>query len=163
MTDQSYTRPSWDEYFLEIVAAVGRRGTCDRGRSGSVITRDNRILTTGYVGAPSGLPHCDEVGHQMKTVTHEDGTTSRHCLRTVHAEQNAINQAAREGISLKGATIYCNMMPCAKCAQSIINVGIKRLVALKDYHSSQEGKDLFEAARVQWEVITDEEQSYSDK
>src|SRR3989344_6849014 len=98
MTD-IHKRPSWDEYFLALADMVGSRGTCDRGRSGCVIARDKRILTTGYVGSPAGLPHCDEVGHIIHEVKHESGRLSSHCVRTIHAEENAIHQAAKLGIS----------------------------------------------------------------
>src|SRR5689334_18489757 len=91
-------RPSWDEYFLAIMEMVGTRATCDRGRSVCVITQDKRILTTGYVGSPIGTKHCDEVGHEMHKVTHGDGSETMHCIRTTHAEQNAIVQGARNGI-----------------------------------------------------------------
>jgi len=103
---EPYIRPLWDEYFMNIMQAVSTRATCDRGRSGCVIVRDKHILTTGYVGSPPGLPHCDEVGHQMKTTIHEDGHQTQHCVRTIHAEMNAIVQAARIGVSLDGATLY---------------------------------------------------------
>ena len=83
-------RPDWDEYFLGIVREVATRATCDRGKSGCVIVRDRRILATGYVGAPSGLPHCDEAGHMLRDVIAPDGSVSKHCIRTIHAEQNAI-------------------------------------------------------------------------
>ena len=92
-----YTRPHWDNYFMEICDTVAKRATCGRGRSGCVIAKDNRILVTGYVGSPAGLPHCDEVGHQLKQMIHEDGSVTQHCVRTVHAEQNAICQAAKNG------------------------------------------------------------------
>ncbi len=157
----THKRPSWDEYFLQMVDIVGSRGTCDRGRSGCVIVKDNRILSTGYVGAPSGLPHCDEVGHEMHTVTQEDGTTSRHCIRTAHAEQNAISNSARIGHALFGSTLYCKMTPCYKCAQSIINTGIVRVVALKDYHASGRSKEIFKEALVSCEVLGEVE-SYTD-
>ena len=85
MEIKKYVRPSWDEYFIQLTEVVGTRGTCDRGRVGSIITKDKRILCTGYVGAPVGLPSCDEVGHEMHTVTQEDGTISKHCIRTGHA------------------------------------------------------------------------------
>ena len=89
-SQEVYTRPSWDEYFMEICRTVAKRATCDRGRSGCVIRKNNRILVTGYVGSPAGLPHCEEVGHQLKKMVHEDGTVTQHCVRTVHAGQNAI-------------------------------------------------------------------------
>ncbi|MSU75723.1 MAG: cell division protein DedD [Candidatus Magasanikbacteria bacterium] len=143
MPDETYHRPSWDEYFMEITRAVAKRATCDRGRSGSVIARDKQILVTGYVGAPKGLPHCDEVGHQMKTVTHEDGKSTQHCLRTTHAEQNAIAQAAKLGVAIAGGTVYCKMTPCPTCAKMIINAGITRVVCEKRYHAGSESEELF--------------------
>ena len=93
-------RPSWDDYFLKLVDEVGARATCDRGKSGCVVVRDKRIICTGYVGSPSGMPHCDDVGHDFKQVIDDDGTARQHCVRTVHAEQNAIVQAARYGLQL---------------------------------------------------------------
>jgi len=159
----SYKRPSWDEYFMELANLVGTRGTCDRGRAGTVIVKDKRILTTGYVGSPIGLPHCDEVGHQMHTVTYEDGSQSMHCIRTAHAEQNAINNAARSGVALVGSTMYCRMVPCYKCAQSIINVGIVRLVAERDYHASKITKEIFKKAGIKLEIINKEVQKYKNQ
>jgi dCMP deaminase len=154
---QSNHRPSWDEYFLQMANMVGSRGTCDRGRAGCVITKDKRIISTGYVGAPVGLPHCDEVGHEMHTVTHEDGTSSRHCIRTAHAEQNAINNAARIGSAIEGGTMYCKMLPCYKCGQSIINAGIVRVVAMKDYHGASRTKEIFTEAGIKFEALGDME------
>lgn len=143
MPEETYTRPSWDEYFMEIARAVAKRATCDRGRSGCVIARDKQILVTGYVGAPKGLAHCDEVGHQMKTVTHEDGKTTQHCLRTTHAEQNAIAQAAKLGVAIDKGTLYCKMTPCPTCAKMIINAGVSRVVCEKRYHAGSESEELF--------------------
>ncbi|VVB80411.1 Dephospho-CoA kinase [uncultured archaeon] len=153
-------RPTWDEYFMEICRAVGTRATCNRGRSGCVIAKDKQILVTGYVGAPRGLPHCDEVGHLMKEVLHEDGRKSSHCMRTVHAEQNAICQAARMGISLDSATIYCKMTPCRTCAMLIINCGIKRVVSEKDYQDSIESKEMFKKAGIELEILNKEIERY---
>jgi dCMP deaminase len=155
------SRPSWDEYFMQLAEVVGNRGTCDRGKSGSVIVKDKRILTTGYVGAPIGLPHCDEAGHEMHKVTHEDGTESMHCIRTVHAEQNALIQAARNGISLEGSTVYCKMTPCYTCAKLIINAGIKRVVASKDYHASKQSKKAFTEAKIKLEILNPEVEQYA--
>ena len=151
--EESYKRPSWDEYFLQMTEMIGSRGTCDRGRAGAVITKDKRILSTGYVGAPAGLPHCDEVGHEMHTVKQEDGTESRHCIRTAHAEQNAINNAARVGIAVEGGTLYCKMIPCYKCAQSIINAGVVRVIALKDYHGADRTKEIFKQADIEYKIL----------
>ncbi|MCE9628428.1 MAG: cytidine/deoxycytidylate deaminase family protein [Candidatus Vogelbacteria bacterium] len=159
---ESYRRPSWDEYFMSIAELVGSRATCDRGRSGCVIVRDKRILTTGYVGAPAGVAHCDEVGHELSTVLNDDGTQSLHCVRTTHAEQNAIAQAARVGVSLDGATVYCHMTPCYICAKIVINAGIKRVVALKDYHRGGRSKEIFKDAGVEYELLNNELEVYDN-
>ena len=153
-------RPSWDEYFIDVTKAVAKRATCDRGMSGCVIARNKQILVTGYVGSPVGLPHCDEVGHQMKTMVHEDGEKSKHCVRTTHAEQNAICQAAKLGISIDGSTLYCQMTPCFTCAKMIINSGIKRVVCDKKYHASKDTEDLFKKANVELKILKDEVQKY---
>ena len=160
MTTNEYRRPSWDEYFMEIANTVSKRATCDRGRSGCVIVRDRQILVTGYVGSPTGLPHCDEVGHQYKKMVHEDGTETQHCVRTVHAEQNAICQAAKLGIALHGATLYCRMTPCRVCAMLIINCGIQRVVCEKKYHSGSESEEMFRTAGVKLEFFSDEVMEY---
>lgn len=159
-----YRRPSWDEYFMKMVETVGSRSTCDRAQfAGSVITKNNRIISTGYVGSPIGLPHCDEAGHEMHTVTNEDGTQSRHCVRTTHHEQNAICQAARFGIALDGATLYCKMTPCYTCAKIIINAGIKRVVCAQDYHTGQRSKEIFKEAGVDYTLLDEAVLKYEDQ
>lgn len=163
MSDQPQPRPSWDEYFMEIAQAVAKRSTCDRGRVGCVIARDKQIIVTGYAGSPKGLPHCDEVGHQMKTVTHEDGTTSQHCMRTAHAEQNAIVQAAKLGNAINGATMYCRMTPCATCAKMIINAGIVRVVCEKKYHQGQEAEDMFKQAGIKLDYFNEGVEKYDNQ
>ena len=160
MSEERYVRPTWDEYFMEVCRALAKRATCDRGRSGCVIARDNQLLVTGYVGAPRGLPHCDDVGHQFKKVQHEDGSISQHCVRTVHAEQNAICQAAKRGISIDGATLYCKMTPCRTCAMLIINCGIKRVIAEKRYHDSADSVEMFKQAGVILEHLSDSVEEY---
>jgi dCMP deaminase len=155
-----YSRPSWDEYFMEIANTVSKRATCDRGRSGCVIARDKQLLVTGYVGSPMGLPHCDEVGHQIKKMIHETGKETNHCVRTVHAEQNAICQAAKLGISIDGATLYCRMTPCRVCAMLIINCGIKRVVCEMKYHDGNESEDMFKQAKVKIEYVCNEVMHY---
>ncbi len=160
---EKYKRPTWDEYFLQMADLVGSRGTCDRGHAGAVITRDKRIVATGYAGSPVGLSHCDEVGHEMHTVTGEDGTVSRHCIRTAHAELNAITNAARVGVAVEGATLYCKFLPCYTCAKAVINAGIKRVVTLRDYHASKQSKNIFKKAGVKLEIINKEVQSYKDQ
>lgn len=157
------SRPTWDEYFMEVCHSIAKRATCDRGKSGCVIARDNQILVTGYVGAPTGLPHCDEVGHQLKKMQHEDGTVTQHCVRTVHAEQNAICQAARRGISIEGGTLYCKMTPCRTCAMLIINCGIVRVVAERRYHDSADTIAMFRQAGIRLEHLSDEVEGYSNQ
>lgn len=163
MSDQAYKRPSWDEYFMEVASSIAKRATCDRGRSGCVIARDHQILATGYVGAPAGLPHCDEAGHEMRKVVREDGSISQHCVRTVHAEQNAICQAAKRGVPIDGATLYCRMTPCRTCAMMIINCGIERVVAERRYHAGAESEAMFREAGVELEYVHDEVESYTNQ
>ncbi len=162
MAENNYQRPSWDEYFIKIAELVGSRGSCDRGRAGCVITKDRRIVATGYVGSPSGLPHCDEVGHEMHTVTHENGEVTRHCIRTTHAEQNAICEAARMGISIDGGVLYCKMTPCYTCAKMIINAGIKKVVCAQDYHASARSKEIFKEAEIELVLLSEEMTTYKD-
>ena len=158
-----FQRPSWDEYFMELANAAAKRATCDRGRSGCVIVKDKQLLVTGYVGSPVGLPHCDEVGHLFKKTYHEDGTITNHCVRTVHAEQNAICQAAKRGIALEGATLYCRMTPCRTCAMLIINCGIKRVVCQQKYHAGEESEQMFKEAGIQLEFFNEEVLKYKNQ
>jgi len=151
-----YIRPSWDEYFSMMVDAVATRATCDRGRAGCVIVKDKQILVTGYVGSPKGLPHCDDVGHLMKKVIHEDGKITQHCVRTVHAEQNAITQAARRGISLDGSTLYVRMTPCRTCTMLIINTGIKRIVCQNKYHTAEESEAMLQEAGIKLDYLSED-------
>lgn len=160
---KKHRRPPWDDYFLQIADAAASRATCDRGRSGCVIVRNKTILVTGYVGSPSGLPHCDDVGHQLKKTIHEDGHVTQHCVRTVHAEQNAICQAARYGIALEGATLYCRMTPCRICAMLIINCGITRVVAERRYHAAEESEELFRQVGIELEYKSREIQEYENQ
>ncbi|PCI30232.1 cell division protein DedD [Candidatus Wolfebacteria bacterium] len=163
MEEAKYNRPSWDDYFFEITESVSRRGTCDRGRAGAVIARDKRILSTGYVGSPIGSPHCDDIGHEMHIVKDGNGKETQHCIRTSHAEQNVIVQAARNGIALEGATLYCKMTPCYTCAKMIINAGIVRVVALKDYHTADRTKGVFKEAGVQFDLRSSEIVKYNNQ
>lgn len=112
-------RASWDEYFMRIAQQVASRATCDRKQVGAVIVRDKCILATGYNGSMRGLEHCDEAGHMM-----EDG----HCVRTLHAEANAIIQAARHGVGIDGGDIYVTASPCWGCFKMIANAGLRRIV-----------------------------------
>jgi dCMP deaminase len=160
---QKHIRPSWDEYFMDLVDHISKRATCDRGKSGCLITRDKRIICSGYVGSPPGLPHCDDVGHLLKKVMDEDGTIRQHCVRTIHAEQNAICQAAKHGLSLQGTTLYCTMEPCRVCALLIISVDIKRVVAKRRYHAAQETRELLKQAKIALTVLEDRLESYANQ
>jgi dCMP deaminase len=156
-------RKNWDEYFIGLLEPISERATCDRGRNAALIVRGHRIITTGYVGAPCGLPHCDEVGHLMRRVVAEDDTISQHCIRTNHAEENAILQAARYGPPIEGATLYAKMTPCYRCAMMIIQVGIKRVVAAKKYHADELSREFFQEAGVELVVLDEELVKYKDQ
>ena len=157
------SRMSWDEYFINIVDVIGQRATCDRGKSGALIVRDKRILTTGYVGSPQGLSHCDEEGHIIHTVIDENGKESKHCVRTLHAEENAILQAAQFGPPLVGATLYCKMTPCFRCAMKIIRVGIVRVVVKKRYHTEARTIEWFKKAKIQLDILEDKIEEYENQ
>ncbi len=154
------TRPSWDNYWLNQLSQLSGRATCNRGKSSCIIVKDNIPLMSGYVGAPSKFPHCDEAGHLIHKVIDDAGKQSEHCIRTLHAEQNAIILAAKKGISLDGGTIYVTMTPCRVCAMMIIGVGVKRVVALNDYHSGALSKEFFKKARVKFEIMNKEIKKY---
>ena len=126
-------RDSWDLYMMKLARVAATRATCDRKHVGAVIARDKHVVSTGYNGSVAGLPHCDDVGHMM-----EDG----HCVRTVHAEANAIAQAARYGNAVEGATIYVTASPCWICFRLIANSGIRRIVYDEFYRDER----IFEAA-----------------
>lgn len=121
-------RKSWDEYFMEIAEIVKTRSTCMRRQVGAVIVKDNRIITTGYNGAPSGLKHCTELGGCEREKLHVPSGQRHELCRALHAEQNAIIQAAKLGIGTEGATIYITLQPCVICAKMLINAGIQRIV-----------------------------------
>ena len=120
-----HDRPSWDAYFCAITRAVATRATCSRKAVGAVLVKNKLILATGYNGAPAGLRHCDHSGG--------GDLLNGHCARSTHAEQNAIVQAARHGISIEGATLYCTNNPCLNCTKLVINAGITRIVYEETY------------------------------
>ncbi len=123
----SLMRPTIDEYFMELATVVAKRSTCLRNQVGAVIVKDKRILSTGYNGAPRNLPHCLDIGCIRQQNNIASGTRHELC-RAVHAEQNAIIQAAIHGVSIEGATIYCTHQPCILCAKMLINADIKKVV-----------------------------------
>jgi dCMP deaminase len=126
------SRPPWDEYFIQIAALVATRSTCLRRQVGAVIVRDRRILTTGYNGVPKGMAHCLDRGCLREELGIPSGQRQELC-RGIHAEQNAIIQAATMGVSIKGSIIYCTHQPCILCAKMIINSGIERVVIVSGY------------------------------
>ena len=138
------TRPSWDEYFMAITEQVAERATCTRRHIGAVLVKDKRILATGYNGVPAGLAHCAEVGCIREQRGIASGTQHELC-RGIHAEQNAVIQAARHGIAIDGATVYCTHQPCVLCAKILINAGIKEIVYRESYPDSLAEEMLAEA------------------
>lgn len=125
-------RPSWETYFMDITSLVARRSTCLRRAVGAIIVKDRRILSTGYNGAPSHVRHCAEAGCLREQMAVPSGERHELC-RGIHAEQNAIIQAAYHGASIKGGDLYCTNQPCSICAKMIINAGIARIVYQSGY------------------------------
>ncbi len=132
---QADKRPSWETYFMDIAFLVAKRSTCRRRAVGAVIVKNRRILSTGYNGAPSGIRHCIEVGCLREELKVPSGQCHELC-RGIHAEQNAIIQAAFHGVSIKDSTLFCTNLPCSICAKMIINAGITRIC----YHSGYADK-----------------------
>lgn len=125
-------RPSWDHYFMEITELVKSRSTCLRRQVGAVVVRDRRVISTGYNGAPSGVAHCEETGCLREQLGIPSGERHELC-RAIHAEQNALIQAARFGVAIQGGTLYVTCQPCSLCAKMLINAGITRIVYKGDY------------------------------
>lgn len=126
------SRPSWPEYFMTIAEMVAKRSTCLRRHVGAILVKDKRILATGYNGAPSGLKHCEEVGCIRQNASIPSGERHELC-RGLHAEQNAIIQAAYHGISISGSTLYCTNKPCVICSKMLINAGIEKIFYKEGY------------------------------
>jgi len=145
-------RPSWDEYFMEITKLIATRSTCLRKKVGALLVKDKRIISTGYNGAPSGLPHCAEVGCLRDKLKIPSGQRQEIC-RGLHAEQNAVIQAALHGISTKGAILYCTHQPCVTCAKIIINSGIIKVIFEGNYPDKLASQMLKEAGveLIKWE------------
>lgn len=125
-------RPTWDEYFMEMAQVAAKRSTCLRRSVGAVIVKNKQILASGYNGTPMGLPHCEEVGCLREQLKVPSGKCHELC-RGVHAEQNAITQAAYHGVSVRGGTIYVTHQPCVVCTKMLINAGIERVVYANPY------------------------------
>jgi dCMP deaminase len=147
-------RMDWDTYFMRIAREVAGRSTCDRKHVGAVIVRDRNILSTGYNGSISGMPHCDDVGHMME---------NDHCVATIHAEANAILQAAKNGVMINGASLYVNASPCWNCFKLIANAGIRRVYYGAFYRderifsvAAQIGIELVDLSRAGWDGVPGE-------
>lgn len=125
-------RPSWDQYFMDITRLVATRSTCLRRQVGAILVKERNILATGYNGVPSGISHCDVVGCLRERLKVPSGERHELC-RGLHAEQNAIIQAARHGINIDGSTLYCTTMPCIICTKMLINAGISTIVYAEGY------------------------------
>lgn len=132
-------RISWDTYFMKMVDVVKERATCDRLSVGSVIVKNNKVVSTGYNGSPTGEEHCNDVGCLM-----DKGS----CIRTIHAEMNAIMNSLENGVRVLGATIYVTHYPCYVCAKHIVQAGIKRVVYKEDYRNKAETVELFKSSGV---------------
>jgi dCMP deaminase len=146
-------RPSWATYFLDITFLVAKRSTCLRRSVGAIIVKDKRILSTGYNGAPTNIKHCVEVGCLREKLSVASGENHELC-RGIHAEQNAIIQAAFHGVSIKGATLFCTNLPCSICAKMIINAGIRKIL----YHSGYAdviSTEMLEEAGIELEKLND--------
>jgi dCMP deaminase len=144
-------RPSWDDYFMRIAHVVAERSTCMRRHVGALVVMDKRILSTGYNGAPSGLPHCREVGCLRQI--HKVPSGQRHELcRGLHAEMNALLQGSRHGVGMEGSTLYSTHVPCSLCTKMIINTGVVRVVACTDYPDPF-SREMLEQAGVTLDVI----------
>jgi dCMP deaminase len=142
--DRKNDRPNWDEYFMDIAALVSKRSTCLRRSVGAVLVRDRRILSTGYNGAPSGMRHCLDIGCLREQLNIPSGERHELC-RGLHAEQNAIIQAAFHGVSVNGSTLYCTNHPCVICSKMIINAGIVHVIVREHYRDDLAEEMLREA------------------
>ena len=139
-------RPPWNDYFMKIAEDVALRSTCDRATVGAVLVKDKHIISTGYNGSPAGLEHCDDVGHLM---------VEGHCVRTVHAEVNAIIQAAVFGLATRDAVCYVSHFPCLNCTKMLINARISKLIYKNDYRVDPIALEFFKKAGVELEKISE--------
>lgn len=149
-------RPDWDEYFMEIAEVIKKRSTCLRRQVGAVIVKDKRILATGYNGVPSGIEHCAERGCLRDRLGVPSGERHELC-RGIHAEQNAIVQAAYLGVSIDNSTLYCTNQPCILCAKMLINAGVKRIV-VRDGYPDEAAAEMLEEADLHIELLQDKSQ-----
>jgi dCMP deaminase len=147
IVSEKQDRPSWEDYFMDIAILVAKRSTCLRRAVGALIVKDKRILTTGYNGAPSGVRHCGEIGCMREKLNIPSGERHELCWG-IHAEQNAIIQAAYHGVSIKEATLFCTNLPCSICTKMIINAGIKKIYYQSGY-ADDLSTDLLKATKIE--------------
>jgi dCMP deaminase len=147
MDQLTFTRPGWDEYFMDIAQVVSTRGNCSRRKVAAVIVSDRRIISTGYNGTPRGIDNCFEGGCPRCASAVSSGENLGECI-CAHAEENAIVQAAYHGISVRESTLYCILSPCLMCTKMIINAGIKEVVYETEYHFTEQAQKLFSKAGV---------------
>ena len=133
-------RMSWDSYFIQLAKLASERATCDRLHVGCILVKDKRVIATAYNGSVSGMPHCNDVGCKV---------VDNHCIRTIHAEQNAIFQCAKFGVSTEGSTLYITHFPCLNCTKAIIQSGISKIVYLHDYHNNEYATELLENSGIE--------------
>ncbi|MBT8370061.1 MAG: cytidine deaminase [Desulfobacterales bacterium] len=157
--EKNESRPSWETYFMNITNLVAERSTCLRRAVGAVVVKDKRILSTGYNGAPTGLRHCLEVGCLRQKLNIESGKMHELC-RGIHAEQNAIIQAAYHGVSVKGGSIFCTNQPCSICARMIINAGIEKIYYQSGY-ADPLAIELLEEAKIELKKINSDKRGKS--
>lgn len=155
-------RPDWDSYFMEIAQIVSKRSTCLRRAVGAVLVKDKQILATGYNGTPKGLPHCEEVGCLREQLHVPSGQMHELC-RGIHAEQNSVIQAAVNGVSISGSTLYCTHQPCVVCSKILINAGIKRIVYANPYPDKLAAEMMHEAGNIEMIVFTEKTEKASGK
>ncbi|MDR3349151.1 MAG: cytidine/deoxycytidylate deaminase family protein [Acidaminococcales bacterium] len=146
------TRPDWDEYFMEFALAAGKRSTCLRRAVGALLVKNKRILATGYNGAPQGLKHCGETGCLRQKLNVPSGKMHELC-RGLHAEQNAIIQAALHGVPIAGSTLYCTHQPCVVCAKMLINAGVEKIVFAHPY-PDELAENMLNEAGIQLAVLS---------
>ena len=155
-------RPDWDSYFMEIAQIVSKRSTCLRRAVGAVLVKDKQILATGYNGTPKGLPHCEEVGCLREQLHVLSGQMHELC-RGIHAEQNSVIQAAVNGVSISGSTLYCTHQPCVVCSKILINAGIKRIVYANPYPDKLAAEMMHEAGNIEMVVFTEKTEKATGK
>ena len=146
-------RPTWHQYFLTITRNVAERSTCTRAKVGAVIVRDKNILATGYNGAPAGMPHCIDAGCLVYMSHTPTGEVEENCFRTIHAEINAIAQAAKNGASIRDADIYITHTPCIHCVKVLINTGVKRIFYEREYKRATI-EELLRGANIELECVS---------